>query len=231
MKTSKMLGAVALTAALAMGTMPAFAAAPKVATAPGAVGDDTLVSNVTKSDDGATNTGNADTTVWAQSYVPQLNVTIPIEMGVAFPAANGKIIFPSDTAYKIINNGENAVKVEEVKATQKGTFQLVNEITESTTPSTGMNAVFNITMKRTGVMETPIPVNAMSGTTAQTTQLNWTIDGASGTGSSTEQAVTFAGNAKYASSVDGSVFANDILEVALLSYTVSATVPTAGAGA
>ena len=108
MKTSKMLGAVALTAALAMGTVPAFAA---ISYGEGtlsydgtqtSVGDDKLVGNVNTAD----STASGDTAIYATSYVPQLNVTIPIEMGVAFPAADGKIIFPSNDAYQIKNNSD-----------------------------------------------------------------------------------------------------------------------------
>lgn len=223
MKTSKMLGAFALTAALAMGTVPAFAA---ISYGEGtlsydgtqtSVGDDKLVSNVTY---GADNKANAtgDTAVYATSYVPQLNVTIPIEMGVAFPADSGKIIFPSDDAYQIKNNSTtNGIKIVSVEAkSTKSDFVLDGNVTPTAPTTAGINCAYSINAApATGTAK---DLEESTGT-AQTLD-GWTIAAAVDDTTASTLPVKFTGNATYAAGVNGNVFAMNALKIANLSYVV-----------
>ncbi len=220
MKTSKMLGAVALTAALAMGTVPAFAVSYGAGdlTYDGtqtSVGDDKLVGNVNTAD----STASGDTAIYATSYVPQLNVTIPIEMGVAFPAADGKIIFPSNDAYQIKNNSDtNKVTIESVLArTTKSDFKLVKTVTSGTV--TGTSADYSI--KAQPSVGDPVQLEEADITNPVPQDLTgWEIAAAPSTTTPSTLPIAFSGDAAYASGKDGNVFAMNALKIANLSYVV-----------
>ena len=100
MKMKKMVGAFALTAALAMGTAPAFAT----------TGDD--LSKFDKDSEG-------NTTIKAhveKALDPQIQATVPLQLVVAFGSSGTtEIVAPSDGAYKITNTGEDAIQVVDVK--------------------------------------------------------------------------------------------------------------------
>lgn len=137
MKLKKMAGALALTAALAMGTAPAFAA-------------ETAVGNNHDFKDGATwGTSNeaaatSDTVVKAFAFNEQLNATIPLEITIVFPSTGGAIISPDKTAYKITNNSTKAdIKVVEAELSGANmNFQWRNTI-----PTGGMNQAADTTSK------------------------------------------------------------------------------------
>lgn len=220
MKTSKMLGAVALTAALAMGTVPAFAA---ISYGEGtlsydgtqtSVGDDKLVGNVNVTD----GTASGDTAVYATSYVPQLNVTIPIEMGVAFPADSGNIIFPSDDAYQIKNNSTtNGIKIASVEAkSTKSDFTLDGNFTPAAPTATGINCAYSILAEPSA--GTQIQLAESTGTAQALT--GWTISPAVSDTTASTLPVKFSGKATYAAGVNGNVFAMNALKIANLSYVV-----------
>ncbi len=122
MKTSKVFGAIALSAALVMGTVPAFAALPTVDEQK----DITNVKSFTQT--GSSDLvyqGNGNTDIKASTYVPQLNVTVPVRMEVALPAVNGDIVFPTTDAYRIYNNStDQEAYIQKVKAVGKGSFDL-----------------------------------------------------------------------------------------------------------
>lgn len=212
MKTSKMLGAVALTAALAMGTVPALAAQPEDPSIvpPQEVGRDQVV-NATYDKDKKTASGHGDTAIYGQSYIPQLNVTIPIEMGVALPAVDGDIVFP--TTYTIKNNGTDDVTVTKVKGKGSSDFALATEMQ----PTAAMV---------TGTAKGAVSIAVQSGMSDQklvkTTdeEINWTVPG------SNNIAVSFAGKTAWKTDKTAPVeFNNRIIEVATLTYTVAAAAP------
>lgn len=128
MKATKLLGSVALTAALAMGTVPAFASS----NAPtdwmngtdqgiGGAGvsvNNKMITNLT-ADANNTNhkTGNGSTAVKASVFDADMQVTIPLQLSVAFASIGSELTCPSDGAYNIINNGNKAVKITNILAT------------------------------------------------------------------------------------------------------------------
>lgn len=94
----KMFGALALSAALAMGAVPAFAA-PSVDSSASAFED-----------------GQASTSVDIETTIKQLNVTLPVKVTLAASIGGGEATCPSDGAYKIVNSGNIDVFVVETAA-------------------------------------------------------------------------------------------------------------------
>lgn len=104
MKMKKMIGAVALTAALAMGAVPAFATAPS-----GTV--DTEAGNDEFSDTGAT-----EIKAKVDNYDPSVRATVPLKVVVVFGSEGGvDIMGPSSDAYQISNIGDGAIKLVEAE--------------------------------------------------------------------------------------------------------------------
>lgn len=103
MKMKKMVGALALTAALAMGTAPAFAA-------PGATGE----SAFDKTDKGSTDI-KAEV---QKSLDTQIQAKVPLQVVVTFGSTGASdILGPTADMYKITNTGEDAIAVENVEVT------------------------------------------------------------------------------------------------------------------
>lgn len=128
MKATKLLGSVALTAALAMGTVPAFASSNAPTdwmngTDQGIGGAGVSVNNkmITNLTTDTTNnnhkTGNGSTAVKASVFDADMQVTIPLQLSVAFASIGSELTCPSDGAYNIINNGTKAVKITNILAT------------------------------------------------------------------------------------------------------------------
>ena len=145
MKATKLLGSVALTAALAMGAVPAFASQtapsdwqPGVDQGIGGAG----VSNTNKmvnvsTDANNIKTGSGATAVKASVFDADMQVTIPLQLSVAFASVGSALTCPSDGAYQIINNGDDSVYITHIATTASG-FDLVDLQTATddlTTPS------------------------------------------------------------------------------------------------
>lgn len=94
----KMFGALALSAALAMGAVPAFAA-------PGV-----------DANTSAFEEGEASTAVDIETTIKQLNVTLPVKVTLAASIGGGDATCPSDGAYKIVNSGNIDVFVTQTAA-------------------------------------------------------------------------------------------------------------------
>lgn len=121
MKKSKLFGAMALSAALAMGTLvPAFAAPTASVEGDGAFGD---------GQNGTTlNAANTDVKVLAE--VTQLNAEIPLTVSVVADMTGGALKASptgdlgastgtsSNTGYRIVNRTLMPIKIVDVKATQ-----------------------------------------------------------------------------------------------------------------
>lgn len=105
------LTVVALTAALALGTAPAFAT-------PG-VGDST--------DRTLDNKGNTGTTVKVETTVDQIVASLPIDMTIAVHTKGGAADAPSEDAYKILNKSIFPIKVSAATATAHSDWNLVAE--------------------------------------------------------------------------------------------------------
>lgn len=108
MKLTKTLGAFALTAALAMGAIPAFAAGVDVSSV-----EDQFVQQAGDAND----TASASTTIKGTAINEQLNAVIPIELTVVTPSAGGTLTCPDASAYRITNKGSSDIYVIQAKAT------------------------------------------------------------------------------------------------------------------
>ncbi len=131
MKATKLLGSVALTAALAMGTVPAFASvnAPSdwengtdqgIGGAGVSVNNKMITNLTTDSTNNNHKTGTGSTAVKASVFDADMQVTIPLQLSVAFASIGSELTCPSDSAYNIINNGDKPVKITHINATGSG---------------------------------------------------------------------------------------------------------------
>lgn len=110
MKLTKIAGAFALTAAMAMSAVPAFAA----------VGTD----NVENFKEATSNTSNATTKVYAETVNASLNATIPTRVAVVLPSSGaGDVQCPTSEAYKIINKSATPIYLRTIESAGMG-FQL-----------------------------------------------------------------------------------------------------------
>lgn len=121
MKMKKMIGALALTAALAMGTTPAFAAGTSV-------GNDQLFSQLGNAAD---NKAQGNTIVNGMPINAQLIVSVPIDITVVVPTTGGELICPTSTAYRIQNRSNNSVFVIGAQL-EDGAFTAVADATDTT---------------------------------------------------------------------------------------------------
>ena len=111
MKMKKMIGAFALTAALAMGTAPAFAAQ---------VGTD---------NDEFSDNGSTEIKAKVDNINPQVRATVPLQVTVVFGSNGGSdIVGPNSSAYKITNVGEGNIKLTEAEITDVNTVFTTTEM-------------------------------------------------------------------------------------------------------
>lgn len=126
MKATKLLGSVALTAALAMGTIPAFAQGtaptdwePNVDAGIGGANvssTNKMITNLTNTNDNKKQ-GTGSTAVKASVFDADMQVTIPLQLSVAFASIGSELTCPSPGTYQIINSGTKAVNITNIKAT------------------------------------------------------------------------------------------------------------------
>lgn len=156
MKATKLLGSVALTAALAMGTVPAFASvnAPSdwengtdqgIGGAGVSVNNKMITNLTTDSTNNNHKTGTGSTAVKASVFDADMQVTIPLQLSVAFASIGSELTCPSDGAYNIINNGDKPVKITHINATGSG-FTLGDYDTTKTALAGSGSATRNIAM-------------------------------------------------------------------------------------
>lgn len=132
-KTSKLFGAVALSAALALGTaVPAFAI-EKPTTPPS-------VTETTDAVDG-TQDGKAKSQVDINTYISQISVAVPLTLPIALDMNGGQGVAP--TGYYIENLSGSNIEVTEIKwaipTTKQSKFNLTDqasaEISANTPPT------------------------------------------------------------------------------------------------
>lgn len=103
MKMKKMVGALALTAALAMGTAPAFAAS---------------ASTPDPATDAFSENGSTEIKAKVDNVNPAIRATVPLQVTVVFGSHEGSdIIGPNSSAYKITNVGTGNIKLTEAEIT------------------------------------------------------------------------------------------------------------------
>ena len=111
MKMKKMIGAFALTAALAMGTAPAFAAS---ATTPD------------PSTDAFSDNGSTEIKAKIDNINPAIRATVPLQVTVVFGGEGASdIIGPNPSAYKITNVGTGNIQVTEAEITANAAYSSV----------------------------------------------------------------------------------------------------------
>lgn len=126
MKLTKIAGAFALTAAMAMAAVPAFA-------------DVVDATNEGLFSDSATNKATAQTKVYATPTNVDLSATIPTQVAVVIPGkGTGTITAPSATAYKIVNQSKGQIYLQYVAGTE-GMFKLTNNADAQPTSGQIMN--------------------------------------------------------------------------------------------
>ena len=107
----KMFAALALSATLAMGAVPAFADEP---TTPKGSSD-------TPTDATVANGGDTSTTVKVQTVVDNITVAVPLNMTIVAKAAGGAADCPSVDTYLIQNKSVFPIKITAAKAEAQGT--------------------------------------------------------------------------------------------------------------
>lgn len=107
--TKKVFGAVALSAALALGTV-----APAFADNTGNANTDSSTATSTATIDVLTNPNDAKTTIKVSTYTSQLKACLPLTIGVAADTAGGT--GQSPTNYYIENNSRNSIYIAKVEA-------------------------------------------------------------------------------------------------------------------
>lgn len=221
MKTSSKLGAVALTAALAMGTVaPAFAAGAEIS---GNVSDqNNSIEKFTQDADGD-QTGSTGTEVTGTTYTAQLKVTVPMKIGVALPSDGGAMITPSawndtdKTGYGIHNeSADTPVYVTKVNAqneTETGTvnsvatsFKLVTDATTGT-PTDSDLVDFTLGM--------PDPVQLTNAGTATSSAI----------AAQSVLPISVSGNVKWRGNAADEALEGQAMKVTQIVYTVSTKNP------
>lgn len=130
-KTKKALTALALSATLVMGVAPAAFAADAGVNKTGSIAND----------------GTASTTLNVFATASQIQATIPIEITVVSPANGGTITAPTAEAYKITNNGSDAIKVTEIKGVDGNGWKAVKTLTEDVADMTATTGELALTVK------------------------------------------------------------------------------------
>ena len=168
MKSTKMIGAFALTAALAMGTVPAFAAT----SAPLAENDEYINASYTNTSnilEGST--GSATTEVEVFSVNSQINATIPVKVVVVVPSIGGDIVAPTAKAYQIKNLGDGDIEVTQAKETDGTDFKAAKEAAFAATSAT--NATKQMELK---AADNGTEYNLVDGLATDGSE-NWSIAG------------------------------------------------------
>lgn len=194
----KMLTAAVLTAALALGTAPAFAL------------DDPTVTDKTIT--GAS--GDVGTTVKVETTVSQIAAALPLEMTIAAPTAGGTTTVPSENSYKIVNKSIFPIKVTNAVASAETGWTLsASAINASTEPtSKAADTVGDLYLKLT-------PKGKTSAWTINSalTPADWTIGAASASADTDELQFKLDGsNSKLAKTFTGAT------KAFTLTYTIAA---------
>ena len=178
MKMRRMVGALALTAALAMGTTPALASGT-------AVGNDQLFSQLGNAAD---NKAQGNTIVNGMPINAQLIVSVPIDITVVVPTTGGELICPSSTAYRIQNRSNNSVFVIGAQLEDGSFTASADASTESAATTAGMTRYISLvgnnlslgdkTSTQTAMAKTgTTPWEITAGTAATPTDYGITLSG------------------------------------------------------
>ena len=197
-KTKKMAAALALSAALAMGAVPAFAA-------------DASVGKTGSFADGNDNTGSASTALNVYATASQIQATIPVDITIVTPIEGGTITAPSADAYKIVNNNATkALKVTKVQGVDNAGWKAVTELTN---PKNNMSAT-------TGEMKLTVKAGSSAAMSIESENATSIPTEAPATG---ELGLELAGT----TSVKSNLTANTTYPAVKITYTVAVDTPAA----
>ncbi len=160
MKLTKMAGAFALTAAMAMATVPAFAA--------------TSAENVEQFVSAGDGSGaTASTDVKFEVVDAALNATIPTKVAIVIPSSGGTITGP--TNYEITNNSTGGIRVAKLQVSAPNanmSIPTTSWTTDPSTPTTGGVALATLSIGGGSPMQL---VASTAGITVQTSYTGATI--------------------------------------------------------
>lgn len=194
------LTAAVLTAALAMGTVPAFA-------------------------EGFANNA-ADTTVSVYTDTSNISATLPLNLTVAGPANSGALSVPGENAYKIVNESAFDIKVTNVSATQS--TDAAKSWTLASSEQTGKDAPSEEGKIATLQMNIATADDTTGWGVATNTPFaptsGWTVKSGS---TDNELGIVLSGTISKVSSTTGHDSAASAVEAVKLTYTVAPAGATA----
>lgn len=199
MNVKKITTAAALTAALALGTAPAFAATE------GSVGE--LKDATIK-----TETPTTGTTVSVETTVSQIDVQLPLAMTIAAPTAGGTTAVPSDGKYKIVNKSIFPIKVAKAESQAAEGWSLASNA--FTTPGAPTATAGDLYLKLT-----PTGKSSWEVATTEFVPTDWTIAAATSAEGDNTDELQFAltgSNSKLAKTFTGAT------KAVTLTYTIEA---------
>lgn len=196
--TKKALATLALSATLAMGAVPAFAA------------------DATVNDSGAfesTNdtTGKGTTQLNIQATASQIQATLPIDITVITPKSGGAITAPTDKAYKIVNNNATTpIKIKSIQGVDANDWAIKSAFTP--TPSE-MQGKGEMMLSVKAGSSAPIAITATDAAISDDAASYFTIPEAGSLG------LTLAGSTQ----VKTDLTADSTIPAVKIVYTVSTT--------
>lgn len=203
-KTKKMAAVLALSAALAMGAVPAFAA-------------DASVGKTGSFADGDDNTGSASTALNVYATASQIQATIPVDITIVTPIEGGTITAPSADAYKIVNNNATkGLKVTKVQGVDNAGWKAVTELTNPKSNMAATTGEMQLTVKAGSSAAMSIASDAATSIPAEA-QSYFTAP------SNGELGLTLAGT----TAVKSNLTANTTYPAVKITYTVAVDTPAA----
>lgn len=203
-KTKKMAAVLALSAALAMGAVPAFAA-------------DASVGKTGSFADGDDNTGSASTALNVYATASQIQATIPVDITIVTPIEGGTITAPSADAYKIVNNNATkGLKVTKVQGVDNAGWKAVTELTNPKNNMSATTGEMKLTVKAGS--SAAMSIESENATSIPTEAQSYFTAPANG-----ELGLELAGT----TSVKSNLTANTTYPAVKITYTVAVDTPAA----
>lgn len=223
-KTSKLFGAVALSAALAMGTaLPAFAETVGVGTGAETSKDGVLSSTANGQ---VKATGENVVNLYGYDVNNQITASIPVSVTVAAPVAGGAIKAPDPALYTITNTGSVPIKVESVTGKAATGWKLVGgDLVDNTGKYTAAVDQNLNTINLKVFSGNTAPATVVEGTAAPLAGAEFALAAKAADGTTSSVELTLEGQAAPAGLTGGSnVSANSGASAKLFSETASKAV-------
>lgn len=201
----KMFAALALSATLAMGAVPAFAA-------------DSDGTSVEGSGDFKDNSNKATTVVSIKTDASQISATIPVKATIVAKANGGDITAPTADAYKVTNNSSFDVYITSVKATEKAGWKLADSVDVTNNPTgTVADIALSVGPKGASATETDKPTVLKKDTAVAVTGDAMKMSAKADSGTDNELGLVMKGQSTKVKTV-----ADTAVEAIGVEYTISA---------